>query len=54
MCAVHPGDKMERKQRELGGGCKLCYGGANKHGKNGVGIVLSKDLKDSDKCRKNK
>ncbi|KAK4322781.1 hypothetical protein Pmani_006449 [Petrolisthes manimaculis] len=33
------------KARELGGGCKLFYSGANGQGRNGVGIVLSKDLK---------
>ena len=35
------------KAKELGGGCKLFYSGANLQGRNGVGIVLSKDLKDS-------
>ena len=35
------------KARELGEGYKLFYSGANVQGKNGVGILLSKDLKDS-------
>ena len=35
------------KARELGSGCKLFYSGANLQGRNGVGIVLSKELKDS-------
>ena len=35
------------KARELGDGCKLLYSGANAQGRNGVGIALSKDLKDS-------
>lgn len=30
----------------MGGGYKLFYSGANKHERNGVGIVLSKDFKD--------
>ena len=34
------------KAKELGGGCKLIRSGANKKGRNGVGIVLSKDLKE--------
>ena len=34
------------KAKELGGGCKLIGSGANKQGRNGVGIVLSKDLKE--------
>ena len=34
------------KAKELGGGCKLLRSGANKQGRNGVGIVLSKDLKE--------
>ena len=34
------------KAKKLGGGCKLIRSGANKQGRNGVGIVLSKDLKD--------
>ena len=34
------------KAKELGGGCKLIRSGANKQGRNGVGIVLSKDLKE--------
>ena len=32
--------------KELGGGCKLIRSGANKQGRNGVGIVLSKDMKE--------
>ena len=35
------------KARELGDGYKLLYSGANKEGRNGVGIVLSKSLKDN-------
>ena len=31
------------KAKELGGGCKLLHSGANEQGRNGVGIVLSKD-----------
>ena len=34
------------KAKELGGGCKLIRSGANKQGRNGVGIVLSKDLNE--------
>ena len=34
------------KAKELGGGCKLIRSGANKQGRNGVGIVLSKYLKE--------
>ena len=34
------------KAKELGGGCKLLRSGANKQGRNGVGIVISKDLKE--------
>ena len=34
------------KAKELGGGCMLIRSGANKQGRNGVGIVLSKDLKE--------
>ena len=34
------------KAKELGGGCKLLCSGANKQGRNGVGIVISKDLKE--------
>ena len=34
------------KAKELGGGCELIRSGTNKQGRNGVGIVLSKDLKD--------
>ena len=33
------------KAKELGG-CKLLRSGANKQGRNGVGIVISKDLKE--------
>ena len=40
MCA---GDRWKgNKARELGGGCKLLYSGADEGGRNGVGIVLSK------------
>ncbi len=35
------------KARELGGDCKLFYSSADERGRNGVGIVLSKELKDS-------
>ena len=35
------------KARELGEGYKLFYSGANEEGRNGVGIVLSKELKES-------
>ena len=35
------------KARELGGDCKLFYSGADEKGRNGVGIVLSKEFKDS-------
>ena len=34
------------KARELGDGCKLIYGSANPEGRNGVGIILSKEMKD--------
>ena len=34
------------KAKELGGGCKLLRSGANKQRRNGVGIVISKDLKE--------
>ena len=44
---VCAGDEMEGdKAKELGGGCKLLRSGANKQGRNGVGIVISKDLKE--------
>ena len=33
--------------RALGEGCKLIYSGANRDSRNGVGILLSEDLKDS-------
>ncbi|XP_068206816.1 craniofacial development protein 2-like [Palaemon carinicauda] len=33
--------------RELGEDCKLYYNGANMEGRNGVGIILSKELKGS-------
>ncbi|XP_068209189.1 craniofacial development protein 2-like [Palaemon carinicauda] len=33
--------------RELGEGCKLYYSGANMEERNGVGIILSKELKDN-------
>ena len=35
------------KARELGGDCKLFYSSADERGRNGVGIVLSKEFKDS-------
>ena len=35
----------EVNAKELGGGCKLLRSGANKQGRNVVGIILSKDLK---------
>ena len=35
------------KARELGEGCKLFYSGANEEGRNGVGIILSKEIKES-------
>ena len=35
------------KARELGGGYKLFYSGANDQGRNGVGIILSEELKES-------
>lgn len=35
------------KARELGGNCKLLYSGTDERGRNGVGIVLHKELKDS-------
>lgn len=35
------------KSREVGGGCKLVYSGANRQDRNGVGIVLRKETKDS-------
>jgi len=34
------------KAKELGDGCKLIDGGANNEKRNGIGIILSKDLKD--------
>ena len=44
MCA---GDEMEGGGGEIGGSrLKLIRSGANKQGRNGVGIVLSKDLKE--------
>ena len=36
---------MGNKARELGEGYKLIYGGANKEGRNGVGIILSSEMK---------
>ncbi|XP_068203673.1 craniofacial development protein 2-like [Palaemon carinicauda] len=33
--------------RELGEGCKLYYSGVNMGGRNGVGIILSKELKEN-------
>ena len=45
VCAGNP---VEGEQaRELGGDCKLFYSGADEGGRNGVGIVLSKEFKDS-------
>ena len=38
------------KARELGEDCKLFYSGADERGENGVGIVLSKERKDSLVC----
>ena len=35
------------KARYFGGDCKLNYSGAYERGRNGVGIILSKELKDS-------
>ena len=35
------------KARELGGGFKLIYSGANEQGRNGVGIILSSEHKDN-------
>ncbi|XP_068207433.1 craniofacial development protein 2-like [Palaemon carinicauda] len=35
------------KARELGEGCRFYYNGANMEGRNGVRIILSKDLKES-------
>ena len=35
------------KARELGGDCKFVYSGADERGRNGVGIVLSKEFKDN-------
>ena len=35
------------KAREVGEGYKLYYSGANEEGRNGVGIILSKDLKEN-------
>ncbi|XP_066965684.1 craniofacial development protein 2-like [Macrobrachium rosenbergii] len=35
------------KAKELGDGYKLYYSGANKQGRNGVGIVLSGELKNT-------
>ena len=38
---------MEREQSEIvGGGCKLLRSGANEQQWHGVGIVLSKELKE--------
>ena len=34
------------KAKELGDGCKLIDGGAINEKRNGIGIILSKDLKD--------
>ena len=38
--------RKENKAKELGGGCKLLRSGANEHGRNVEGIVISKDLKE--------
>ena len=44
---VCAGDEMEGGGGEIGGSrLKLIRSGANKQGRNGVGIVLSKDLKE--------
>ena len=46
-------DWMERKRvevicgRELGGGFKLIYSGTSERGRNGVGTVLSGEMKES-------
>ena len=34
------------KAKEIGGGCKLLYSGADENGRSGVGIILNKDFKD--------
>ena len=34
------------KAKELGGGCKWLRSGPNEQGRNGVGIVISKELKE--------
>ncbi|XP_068213952.1 uncharacterized protein [Palaemon carinicauda] len=38
------------KARELSEGCNCYYSGANMEGRNGVGMILSKDLKESGVC----
>lgn len=43
LCVQETRWKVNRA-RELGGGCKLLYSGANEQERNGVGIVLSKEL----------
>ena len=35
------------KAKELGDGYKIFYSGANKQGRNGVGIILSQELKNT-------
>ena len=34
------------KAKELGGGCKLLYSGADENGRSGVGIVLNSKMKE--------
>ena len=34
------------KAKEIGGGCKLLYSGADESGRSGVGIIVNNDLKD--------
>ena len=46
MLCVHEMRWKGNKAKELGGGCKLLSSGANEQGRNGVGIVISKDLKE--------
>ena len=42
---VHETRWKGNKAKELDVGCKLFYSGANNYRRNGVGIVLSEDLK---------
>ncbi|XP_066947036.1 craniofacial development protein 2-like [Macrobrachium rosenbergii] len=38
---------MERnKAKEIGGGCKLLYSGADENGRSGVGIIVNSELKE--------